>query len=123
MPKKYTITTPIYYVNSVPHIGTALTTLAADVTSRYQRMRGSEVFFLTGTDENGTKVKEAAEKAGKAPLAFVDEISAAFRQIWPGLHIEYDDFIRTTEPRHFGAVQEFFRILQEKGHIYSGTYE
>ncbi len=123
MSKKYTITTPIYYVNSVPHIGTALTTLAADVTARYQKMCGNEVFFLTGTDENGTKVKEAAEKAGKDPHAFVDEISAAFREIWPGMGIEFDDFIRTTEPRHRIAVQEFFRILQEKGHIYSGSYE
>ncbi|MDR3690967.1 MAG: methionine--tRNA ligase [Fimbriimonas sp.] len=123
MAKKYFITTPIYYVNSVPHIGTALTTLAADVTARYQKMRGREVFFLTGTDENGTKVKEAAEKAGKDPMAFVDEISAKFREIWPGLYIEFDDFIRTTEPRHFATVQEFFRILQSKGHIYSGTYE
>ena len=123
MSKKYTITTPIYYVNSVPHIGTALTTLAADVTARYQKMCGNEVFFLTGTDENGTKVKEAAEKAGKDPHAFVDEIAAAFREIWPGMGIEFDDFIRTTEPRHRIAVQEFFRILQEKGHIYRGSYE
>jgi methionyl-tRNA synthetase len=123
MSKKYTITTPIYYVNSVPHIGTALTTLAADVTARYQKMRGSEVFLLTGTDENGLKVKEAAERAGKDPMAFVDEISSKFREIWPGLYFEFDDFIRTTEPRHRIAVQEFFRILQDKGHIYSGTYE
>ncbi len=123
MSKKYTITTPIYYVNSVPHIGTALTTLAADVTARYQKMCGNEVFFLTGTDENGTKVKEAAEKAGKDPHAFVDEIAAAFREIWPGMGIDFDDFIRTTEPRHRIAVQEFFRILQEKGHIYRGSYE
>lgn len=123
MSKKYTITTPIYYVNSVPHIGTALTTLAADVTARYQKMRGMDVFFLTGTDENGLKVKEAAEKAGKAPLPFVDEIAGAFRQIWPGLYIEFDDFIRTTEPRHKDAVQAFFTILRDKGHIYSGTYE
>ena len=123
MSKKYTITTPIYYVNSVPHIGTALTTLAADVTSRYQKMRGRDVFFLTGTDENGLKVKEAAEKAGKSPMDFVDEISSKFKEIWPGLYIEFDDFIRTTEPRHREAVQAFFSILQEKGHIYSGSYE
>jgi len=123
MPKKYTITTPIYYVNSVPHIGTALTTLASDVTSRYQKMHGRDVFFLTGTDENGLKVKEAAEKAGLEPLKFVDDISAKFREIWPGLYIEFDDFIRTTEPRHREAVHEFFRILRDKGHIYSGSYE
>jgi methionyl-tRNA synthetase len=123
MPKQYSITTPIYYVNSVPHIGTALTTLAADVTARYQKMRGREVFFLTGTDENGLKVKEAAEKAGRNPHEFVDEIAAKFQEIWPGMYIEYDDFIRTTEPRHKRAVEEFFRILQQKGHIYAGTYE
>jgi methionyl-tRNA synthetase len=123
MAKRYTITTPIYYVNSVPHIGTALTTFASDVTARYQKMRGREVFFLTGTDENGLKVKEAAEKAGKDPQTFVDEISAEFQKIWPGMYIEYDDFIRTTEPRHKQAVQEFFRILQEKGYIYTGKYE
>jgi len=123
MSKKYTITTPIYYVNSVPHIGTALTTLAADVTSRYEKMRGREVFFLTGTDENGLKVKEAAEKVGKDPMLFVDEISSKFKEIWPGLFIEFDDFIRTTEPRHRDAVQTFFSILQEKGFIYSGSYE
>jgi methionyl-tRNA synthetase len=123
MPKRYTITTPIYYVNSVPHIGTALTTLASDVTARYQKMRGRDVFFLTGTDENGLKVKEAAEKAGKEPMAFVDEISGKFREIWPGLFIEYDDFIRTTEERHVRVAQEFFRILQANGHIYTGTYE
>src|SRR5207245_2264435 len=100
-----------------------LTTLASDVTARYQRMRGREPFFLTGTDENGLKVKEAAENAGRSPMDFVDEISGQFREIWPGLYIEFDDFIRTTEPRHIEAVQEFFRVLQEKGHIYTGTYE
>ena len=81
------------------------------------------MFFLTGTDENGLKVKEAAEKAGRDPIEFVDEISSKFKEIWPGMFIEFDDFIRTTEPRHRIAVQEFFRILQEKGHIYTGTYE
>jgi methionyl-tRNA synthetase len=123
MAKKYTITTPIYYVNSVPHIGTALTTLASDVTARYQKMRGREVFFLTGTDENGLKVKEAAEKAGRDPHEFVKEISDKFAEIWPGIYIEFDDFIRTTEERHRVAVQRFVTILQEKGHIYTGKYE
>jgi methionyl-tRNA synthetase len=123
MPKTTFITTPIYYVNSVPHIGTALTTIVADITARYFRMQGREVFLLTGTDENGQKVKEAAEAAGKEPQAFVDEISAKFRQVFPGLHVEYDDFIRTTEPRHHAATETFFKILQEKGHIYAGKYE
>ncbi len=123
MPKAYYITTPIYYVNSVPHIGTALTTLASDVTARYQRLRGREVTFLTGTDENGLKILEAAEQAGKTPQAFVDEISQEFRRIWQGLDIRYDTFIRTTEPRHFEAAQEVFRRLQAAWHITAGKYE
>ena len=123
MPKRYYITTPIYYVNSVPHIGTALTTFASDVTARYQKMRGQEVTFLTGTDENGLKVMEAAANAGKAPQAFVDDISQEFRRIWTGMKIEYDDFIRTTEPRHVVTVQEVFSRLRDKGYIYPGTYE
>ncbi len=123
MAARYCITTPIYYVNALPHIGTALTTLAADVTARYQSMQGREVFFLTGTDENGTKVKEAALAAGKPPQEFVDSIAGRFSDIWHGMDIQYDDFIRTTEPRHVHAVQEFFKLLQEKGHIYKGLYE
>jgi methionyl-tRNA synthetase len=123
VPKRYYITTPIYYVNSVPHIGTTLTTFVSDVCARYQKMLGNEVTFLTGTDENGLKVKEAALAAGKEPQAFVDEISESFKDIFKGMNIVYDDFIRTTEPRHIKAVQEVFRILQKKGHIYTGTYE
>lgn len=123
MPKRYYITTPIYYVNSVPHIGTALTTFASDVTARYQKMLGREVTFLTGTDENGLKVMEAAQNLGKEPQAFVDEISQEFRRIWTGMKIEYDDFIRTTEPRHVATVHEVFRRLRDKGYIYPGAYE
>jgi len=123
MPKQYVITTPIYYPNSVPHIGTALTTIAADVIARYHRMLGEQVFFLTGTDENGLKLKEAAEKNGRNPKEFVDEISEKFRQVWEALNIRPDDFIRTTEPRHIEVVQEFFTLLQKNGYVYSGTYE
>jgi methionyl-tRNA synthetase len=123
MPKRYYITTPIYYVNSVPHIGTTLTTFVSDVTARYHKMLGEEVTFLTGTDENGLKVKEAAIEQGRDPQAFVDEISARFVEIFKGMNIDYDVFIRTTEKRHARTVQEVFRILQEKGHIYKGTYE
>lgn len=123
MPHTYTITTPIYYVNSVPHIGTTLTTLAADVTSRYQRMLGQEPFFITGTDENATKVVEAAELKGEPVLDFVDHIAAEFKSIWSGMNIEYDDFIRTTEPRHAKAVQVFFKILKDAGYVYKGVYE
>jgi methionyl-tRNA synthetase len=123
MPKRYYITTPIYYVNSVPHIGTTLTTFVSDVTARYQKLRGNSVTFLTGTDENGLKVKEAAEAQGKTPQQFVDEISERFVDIFKAMDIAYDDFIRTTEPRHVRAVQEVFRVLQERGHIYKGAYE
>jgi methionyl-tRNA synthetase len=123
MPGRYYITTPIYYVNSVPHIGTALTTVAADVNARYQRMRGAEVYFLTGTDENATKVAEAAEAAGKRPQEFVDEISEEFRRIWKGLNVRYDDFIRTTESRHMRVVEEVWRRLLDAGHIYPGEYK
>jgi methionyl-tRNA synthetase len=123
MPKRYYITTPIYYVNSVPHIGTTLTTFVSDVTARYQKMQGREVTFLTGTDENGQKVKEAALAAGKPPQQFVDEISESFKHIFRGMNIQFDDFIRTTEPRHIRAVQEVFRRLQKNGYIYTGKYE
>ncbi len=123
MRKFYYITTPIYYVNSVPHIGTALTTLASDVTARFQRMKGRDVHFLTGTDENATKVAEAARKAGKEPKEFVDEVSEEFIRIWREMKISYDDFIRTTEPHHIRVVQEVFDRLREAGFIYPGEYE
>lgn len=123
MSKKYYITTPIYYVNSVPHIGTALTTFVCDATRRYQTMRGEDAWFLTGTDENALKVMEAAEKAGKPTMEFVDEVSAAFVECWKGIDIAYDDFIRTTEPRHMKAVQTFFETLRENGFVYLDKYE
>jgi methionyl-tRNA synthetase len=123
MSKRYTITTPSYYVNSVPHIGTTLTTVVCDATARYQKMRGREVFFLTGTDENGTKVMEAAEKNGEKPQEFVDRISGEFQKVFRAMKVDYDDFLRTTEPRHRRAVTRFFEILQEKGHIFLDKYE
>lgn len=123
MTKRFYITTPIYYVNSVPHIGHALTMFVCDFTRRYWRYRGRDVLFATGTDENATKVFEAAQKAGKDPHAFVDEVSQAFRDCWAGLDLEYDDFIRTTEPRHVRAVQRFFNLLRERGYVYLDKYE
>lgn len=123
MPKRYTITTPIYYVNSVPHIGTSLTTLVSDVCSRYQKLRGNAPFFLTGTDENGLKILEAAEAAGETPQAFVDRIGERFKEVWAGMNFQFDDFIRTTEPRHVKAVQVAFTRLKDKGHVYLDTYE
>ncbi|MEN6521734.1 MAG: methionine--tRNA ligase [Armatimonadota bacterium] len=121
--KVFYITTPIYYVNDVPHIGNAYTTLISDVVARFQRLRGREVLFATGTDENATKVAEAAEAAGMDTKAFVDSIAPKFKEVWKDLEITNDDFIRTTEPRHIEAVQEAFRRLRDKGDIYKGTYE
>ncbi len=119
----YYITTPIYYVNGLPHVGTALTTVACDALTRYQRMQGKKAVMLTGTDENGAKIQEAAENAGMPPMTFVDGLASAFRACWDDLDVCYSDFIRTTEPRHTEAVQTFFRILLEKGHVYRDTYE
>jgi len=123
MPKRYFLTTPSYYVNSVPHIGTTLTTVICDVCARYRKMRGEEVFFLTGTDENGTKVMEAAEANGEKPQEFVDRISGEFQKVFRAMHVEYDDFLRTSEPRHRKAVQRFFEILREKDQVYLDQYQ
>ncbi len=123
MAKRYYITTPIYYVNAVPHIGTALTTMVCDMVARYQRLRGMDAIFLTGTDENGPKVLEAAQKSGRETMEFVTEISDNFRKTFAAMHFDYFDFIRTTEPRHHRAVCHFFEILKQKGHVYEGVYE
>lgn len=123
MSKTTYITTPIYYVNSVPHVGHALTMLVCDVTKRYRKMQGEQVIFLTGTDENGLKVKEAAEAAGESPMAFVDRISKVFEECAQALNMEYDIFFRTTSERHREAVQALFLKLQENGYIYLDKYE
>lgn len=117
------ITTPIYYVNGRPHLGSALSTLCCDALARYHRLRGQKTWFLTGTDEQATKVQEAARAAGSEPQAFVDGLAQEFRAAWDAMHIRYDDFIRTTEPRHVKVVQEVFRRLQATGHAYRGIYE
>ena len=117
------VTTPIYYVNDVPHIGHAYTTVAADVLTRWRRLFGDDVFLLTGTDEHGLKVQRAAEDRGITPQALVDETAQAFRDTWDMLDIAYDDFIRTTEPRHYKAVQEFLQVVYDAGDIELGTYE
>jgi methionyl-tRNA synthetase len=117
------ITTPIYYVNDVPHIGHAYTTVACDVIARYHRLRGEEVFFLTGTDEHGQKVAQAAEDQGKTPQAWADGIVPRWREVWERLDISNDDFIRTTEDRHVQPVQAFVQRLYERGHVYLGSYE
>ena len=123
MKPKFYVTTPIYYVNDVPHIGHAYTSLACDVLARWKRLDGFEVFFLTGTDEHGQKVEKAAEVAGCDPQSFTDRVSLAFRDMAGAMGISNDDFIRTTEPRHKLATAELWRRLQAAGDIYLGGYE
>jgi methionyl-tRNA synthetase len=123
MTSSYYITTPIYYVNGLPHVGSALTTVSCDVLARFHRMCGDSTWLLTGTDENATKVYEAAEKAGVPPHQFVEQLSNSFKSSWNGLHIGYDDFIRTSEPRHVRACQQFFTRLLERGYVYLDSYE
>jgi methionyl-tRNA synthetase len=120
---KYYITTPIYYVNDVPHIGHAYTTIAADVLARWNKMHKKDVMFLTGTDEHGAKIVQAAEKKGQSPKDFCDFVSSEFRKAWTALDIEFNDFIRTTEPRHEAAVQRLLTKLNETGDIYKKKYE
>ncbi|MDI6800185.1 MAG: methionine--tRNA ligase [Actinomycetota bacterium] len=117
------ITTPIYYVNDVPHIGHAYTTIAADVLSRYHRSKGDKVFFLTGTDEHGIKIQRASEEANKTPKEFVGSIAEKFKEAWASLNISYDNFIRTTDSAHEAAVKAVLQELYDKGHIYKGNYE
>lgn len=123
MSKKYYVTTPIYYVNSVPHVGHALTMLACDVSKKYREMRGEEGYFLTGTDENGLKVKEAAEAAGEDPMAFVDRISQTFQVCADELAVDYDVFFRTTSDTHRRAAQKLFEVIRDNGYIYLDKYE
>ena len=120
--KTFYITTPIYYVNDIPHIGHAYTTIACDAISRYKRMKGYDVHFLTGTDEHGQKIQAAAEKKGITPQQLVDEIHKNFKDLWKVLNISNDDFIRTTEERHIKTVQAMFKKLIDQGDIYKGTY-
>ncbi len=123
MTKHYFITTPIYYVNGSPHIGHAYTSIAADILARWKRLDGFEVFFLTGTDEHGQKVEQAAIAAGLAPQQFADKVSASFRAMADALGISYDDFVRTTESRHVEACTAFWRRLEQAGQIYEDAYE
>ena len=123
MAKTFYVTTPIYYVNDVPHIGHAYTTVAADVIARYKRLTGYDVFFLTGTDEHGQKVEKAAQQAGETPIQLADRVVERFQSLWRILTISNDDFIRTTEARHKKVVQELFKKAMDNGDIYLGQYE
>ncbi|MHB8674806.1 MAG: methionine--tRNA ligase, partial [Candidatus Limnocylindrales bacterium] len=120
---KYYVTTPIYYVNDVPHIGHAYTTVAADVLARYHRRRGDDVFFLTGTDEHGAKIAEAAAKHGVTPKQYVDEIVERFKTAWRELEVSNDFFVRTSDPHHEAGVAFFLETLYTSGDIYKGVYE
>ncbi len=123
MKKPFYLTTPIYYVNDVPHIGHAYTTIACDALARYKRMKGCSVFFLTGTDEHGLKVEKAAGEAGEQPIELADRVVQRFRSLWEKLLVTNTDFIRTTETRHKEAVREFFRRVEASGDVYLGAYE
>lgn len=120
---RYYLTTPIYYINGLPHIGHVFTTVLSDVIARYRRLLGDDVYFLTGTDEHGQKAEKAAKEAGISPAEMAERIAAPFRDVWKQLNISNNDFIRTTEPRHHEAVREMFRRSKANGDVYLGAYE
>ena len=121
-PRKFYLTTPIYYVNARPHIGHAYTTIAADVIARRHRLLGEDTYFLTGTDEHGQKIERSAAAAGVPPQQFADGVSRSFEDLWKRMGITNNDYIRTTEPRHKQGVRKLFQTLQERGAIYLSTY-
>ena len=123
MDKKFYVTTPIYYINDKPHIGSTYTTVAADILARAHRLRGDKTFFLTGTDENSQKSVEATEKSGKELDVYLNEMAAIWENTWKDLGLSFDDFIRTTEARHHKAVERFWQAVEASGDIYKDTYE
>ena len=123
MKNTFYVTTPIYYVNDVPHIGHAYTTIAADAAARYHRLKGERVLFLTGTDEHGQKIEKTAKSQGIKPKELADRVVENFKKLWKVLNISNDDFIRTTEERHYNTVTHLFKTIMEKGDIYKGEYE
>jgi methionyl-tRNA synthetase len=123
MGSPFYITTPIYYVNARPHLGHAYTTICADVINRYHQMLTDQSFFLTGTDEHGDKIMRAARRENKTPRAYVDEISALFKELWPQLNIANDYFIRTTDPGHIAVVKLILQKIYDQGDIYFSEYE
>ncbi len=121
--KKFYITTPIYYANAEPHVGSAYTTIAADILARWHKLLGEDVFFLTGTDEHGLKIQRTAESQGKKPKQFVDEIVKKFKETWKILNISHNNFLRTTQPEHEREVKNVLQKLYDKKFIYKGYYE
>lgn len=120
---RFYVTTPIYYVNDVPHLGTAYTTIVTDALKRFHRLLGDETFMLTGTDEHGLKIEREAKAQGQGPKAFTDGISARFREAWPQLEVEADRFIRTTDEDHEAFVQDLWKKIEQNGDLYEGEYE
>lgn len=118
--KPFALTTPLYYVNALPHIGSAYTTVAADVVARFQRLLGNPVRFVTGTDEHGQKIQRTAQESGRPPQEYCDEVASCFDDLWTKLNIRYDRFSRTTNPRHEAIVREFFQRVWDNGDIYLG---
>jgi methionyl-tRNA synthetase len=119
----YYVTTPIFYVNAAPHLGHAYTTIGADILARHMRQRGEEVFFLTGTDEHGEPVAQAAEREGVTPKELADRNAERFKALIPRINVTNDFFIRTSDPRHKRAVQEFMQTVYDNGYVYKGVYE
>jgi methionyl-tRNA synthetase len=122
-PSTFAITTPLYYVNDLPHIGSAYTTMAADAIARFHRLQGHPTLLITGTDEHGQKIQRAAESTGKTPQEHCDRIVAGFAELWQRFNIKYDRFIRTTTSRHTAIVNEFFQRVWDKGDIYLGQQQ
>lgn len=122
MTKKFYATTPLYYVNSVPHIGHAYTTIALDILARYKRQKGVEVHFLTGTDEHGANIEKTAANNQVTPKQWADDVAKKYKEMWEKLNISYDDFIRTTDKKHEEVVQAIFEKLLKTGDIYLGSY-
>ena len=123
MAKRFYVTTPIYYVNDVPHLGTAYTTVIADALRRYHQLAGEETYLLTGTDEHGQKIERVAAEQGVDPKLFCDRISERFREAWPKLGVSYDRFIRTTDADHEAWVKELWKKIEASGDLYVGNYE
>ncbi|HLO85182.1 MAG TPA: methionine--tRNA ligase [Nostocaceae cyanobacterium] len=121
--KTFVLTTPLYYVNDIPHIGSAYTTMAADVIARFERLLGKKVLLITGTDEHGQKIQRSAQSLGKEPQEFCNEIVPSFISLWELLNIQYDRFSRTTADRHHAIVKEFFQRVWENGDIYQGQQQ
>ena len=120
---KFFVTSPIYYVNDIPHIGHAYTTIIVDTLARFHRLKGDCVFCLTGTDEHGQKIEQSANKKGQEPKVYVDMIAKRFKDLWDTFGISYDSFIRTTDSAHLQSAQYVFAKMFEKGDIYKGEYE